>query len=81
MKFEVVALYSVVKSIKSIFHSSSCKKRCMLGQHLRCLADLLQRGKPIGAGLLDKMAGSIIRYCLFPYLWEKSVSRKYHMEN
>ena len=30
-------------------------------------ADLLQRGKPMGAGLSDKTAGSIIRYCLFLY--------------
>ena len=31
----------------------------------RCTTKWLQRGKPMGAGLSDKTAGSIIKYCLF----------------
>ena len=32
----------------------------IMEQQIQCTSNLLQSGKPMGAGLLDKMAGSII---------------------
>ena len=44
--------------------AGSCSYNTLVGRS-RCLADWLQRRKPMGAGISDKKAGSIIRYCLF----------------
>ena len=47
----------------------------VMEHHLRCLADLRQRGKPMGAGLSDKMAGSIISVLLVSVFYYQAAHR------